>query len=81
MAAGWNRFNSGLNPTSQTADNAANNDATGSLLHGTHHKQPPSIKATSLQRDDIGNLMSAVDERIDHKLDELMRVMKEHFAF
>ena len=110
MAAGWNRFNFGLNPTSQTADNAANNDAAGSLLlgtpsiipdnglpnqqrlldianTGTHHKQPPVNKATCPQRsgeavtrEDIGNLMSVMDERVDRMLDELLKVMKEHFT-
>ena len=87
MAAGWNRFNFGLNQTSQTVDNAANNDTAGSLLHGTHHKQPPFNNATCRQRsgeaitrEDIGNLMNVMGERVDRKLDELLKVMKEHFS-
>ena len=56
-------------------------------ITGAHHKQPSLNKTTGPQRlgeaitrEDIGNLMNVMDERVDRKLDELLKVMKEHFC-
>ena len=57
-------------------------------ITGANHKHPSLNKTTGPQRlgeaitrEDIGNLMNVMDERVDRKLDELLKVMKEHFTF